>query len=316
MTTAEHVPPDLPLLALALGAVGCCLALVAGVPLDGAAATSLACLMLLAFGLPHGTLDLELIKARGRGPWTGLAALLVVYLGCAAVMLALWLAAPVLALGAFILIATVHFSEDWEGTGSRFLELGLALALLAAPTLFHGEALDRIFIALTGQSEATVITDLMLLVTPLALVVAAVAVAALWSEGHRNRAVAATLAVVSMIALPPIIGFVLYFCLFHSPRHLADSLRNVALSRGRAWVRVVLPLTLAAAAIAGAIYGLQLRADMASGLIAASFMTLSILTVPHMLAPLLVEALGRVIRPAPQDAENALCQQVDTALAD
>jgi Brp/Blh family beta-carotene 15,15'-monooxygenase len=264
------------------------MAMVAGVPLDGAAATSVACLMLLVFGLPHGTLDLELIKTQSRGPRTGLAALLIVYLGCAALMLALWLVAPVIALGAFILIATVHFSEDWEGTGSRFLALGLALAVLAAPTLFHGAALDRIFVALTGQSEATAIADMMLLVTPLALVVAAVAVAALWTGGRRTQAVAATLAVASMIALPPIIGFVLYFCLFHSPRHLADSLRNVALSRGRAWVRVVLPLTLAAVAIAGAIYGLELRADVASGLIAASFMTLSILTVPHMLAPMII----------------------------
>jgi len=292
MTTTTHAPLDLSLPALALGAVGCGLALVAGVPLAGATATSAACLALLVFGLPHGTLDLELIKARGRGPWTGLAALLIVYLGCAAAMLALWLVAPVIALGAFILIATVHFSEDWDGTGSRFLELGLALAVLAAPTLFHRAALERIFIALTGQSEATAIADAMLLVTPLALVVAAVAVAALWSAGRLTQAVAATLAVASMVVLPPIIGFVLYFCLFHSPRHLTDNLKRVALTRGRAWVRVVLPLTVAAAGIAGALYGLELRADVASGLIAASFMTLSILTVPHMLAPVLVTRLA------------------------
>lgn len=294
MTHTAHRKPDWPLLALALGAVGCGLAFVSGVPLEGSVATSIACLMLLVLGLPHGTLDLELIKTQGRSHRTGLAALLVVYLGCAVLMLALWLMAPVIALGTFVLIATVHFSEDWDGTGARFLELGLALALLAAPTLFHRAALDEIFIALTGQSKATAIADMMLLVTPLALVVAGVAVAALWSGGRRTQAVAATLAVASMIALPPIIGFVLYFCLFHSPRHLADSLGKVALSRGRAWVRVVLPLSLAAAAIAAAIYGLELRADMASGLIAASFMTLSILTVPHMLAPLVVPRLSRL----------------------
>ncbi len=305
MNNTAHRTPDWPLLALALGAVGCGLAFAAGVPLEGAAATSIACLMLLVFGLPHGTLDLELIKTRGRGPWTGLAALLVVYLGCAALMLALWLVAPVIALGTFVLVATVHFSDDWDGTGSRFLELGLALALLAVPTLFHGAALDAIFMALTGQSEATAIADMMLLVTPLALVVAAVAVAALWSGGRRRQASAATLALVSMITLPPIIGFVLYFCLFHSPHHLADSLRNVVLSRGQAWVRVVLPLTLAAAAIAGAIYALELRADVASGLIAASFMTLSILTVPHMLAPLLATRLSGLSRRAEATAHQA-----------
>ena len=317
MTLSNRSPSDRPPRVLALGAAACGLAMIAGVPLAGAAATSVACLSLLVFGLPHGTLDLELIKARSRGPWTGLAGLLVLYLGCAALMLALWQVAPVLALGAFIVTATVHFSEDWDGTGARFLELGVALGLLCAPTLIHRDAMARIFVGLTGQAQGSMIADLMFLVMPVALVVALVAVAALWSSGRRSRAIAATLSLASMVLPPPIVGFALYFCLFHSPRHFRESLSALDWSGFARWGWVVVPLTGAAGLIALSLFGMEIRPALPERIMAASFMTLSILTVPHMLVPLLVEALARrgMSRATP-DAAIALGQHPRAALAD
>ena len=317
MTLSTRSPIDRPPLVLALGAVVCGLVMLAGVPLEGAVVTSVACLMLLVFGLPHGTLDLELIKARSRGPWTGLASLLVLYLGLAALMLALWQVAPVLALGAFILTATVHFSEDWEGTGSRFLELGVALGLLCAPTLLHRDALSQIFVGLTGQAEASIIADLMLLVTPVALVVAVVAISALWSGGRRVQAMGATLTLASMVVLPPIVGFALYFCFFHSPRHFRESLSALDWRGFARWGWVVVPLTLAAGGIALVLFGLEIRSALPERIMAASFMTLSILTVPHMLVPLLVGALARRNgRTAPPRAGRAAGQHRRAVLAD
>lgn len=293
MTTISRRRMSFPLLALAVGAVGCNVAMIAGLPLAGPTATSLACVMLLLFGLPHGTLDLELIKTRASGPATGIASLLAIYLGLAAAMFCLWQAAPVLALLSFIVVATVHFSEDWEGAGSRFLETGMALSLLSAPTLMHRGALDEIFVALTGRAEATVITDILTLAMPVAIMVGIAAMVALWITGQRVKASAGAVSLASMIVFPPIVGFALFFCLFHSPRHLAESFRGVDLSLRKAGFRVVLPLTAAAAGIAAAIYGLNLRTDVAAGLIASSFTTLSILTVPHMAAPMLVSFLSR-----------------------
>ena len=316
MTLSTRSPSDLPPLVLALGAAGCGLAMLAGVPLGGAVGTSVACLMLLVFGLPHGTLDLELIKARSRGPWTGLASLLVLYLGLATAMLALWQVAPVLALGAFILTAAVHFSEDWDGTGSRFLELGMALALLCAPTLIHRDALSGIFIGLTGQAEAAIIADLMLLVTPVALVVAVVAVSALWTSGRRVQAAGATLTLASMVVLPPIVGFALYFCFFHSPRHFRESLFSLDWRGFARWGWVVVPLTLAAGGIALVLFGLEVRAALPDRIMAASFMTLSILTVPHMLVPLLVEALSQRGKATAQEIGVNPGRHARAALAD
>ena len=72
--------------ALVLCAVGLSL----GVPLSGGVATTVACLSLLVFGLPHGTLDLEIIRKRLTGPWTGMVTLVLIYLGLAAGMYGLW----------------------------------------------------------------------------------------------------------------------------------------------------------------------------------------------------------------------------------
>ncbi|WP_309627719.1 Brp/Blh family beta-carotene 15,15'-dioxygenase [Brevundimonas sp.] len=284
-------PPGVRLIlgALALALVG----LWVGVPLSGQTATSMACLALLVFGLPHGTLDLELIRARSSGPWMGMAALVAIYLALAALMYGLWRVEPVVALAAFIGIAVVHFSEDWQGAGSVLLRAGLALALLSAPTLFHRAELDTIFIGLTGRVEATNVTDALILVLPITLGVGLIALVSLWRAGRRAQALGGLAALTAMIVLPPILGFALYFCLFHSPRHFHESLTSLSWVNLRQWWGVVLPLSLAAGAIAVLIFGLELRTALTDQIMAASFMTLSTLTVPHMLAPMIAARLSR-----------------------
>ena len=269
------------------------IAALSGVSLAGGTVTSLACLGLLVFGLPHGTLDLEIIRARLSGPWTGLVTLTGLYLGLAAAMYGLWRIEPVMALAAFVVIAVVHFSEDWQGAGSGLLSGGLALALLAAPTLAHRAELDAIFVGLTGQASAVAVSDGLTLVAPVALAVGFIAIVALWQGGRRHQAVGGLVALTGMLALPPIVGFALYFCLFHSPRHFRESLSSLRWSGFARWGWVVVPLTLAAGVIASLIFGLEVRAAVSDRIMAASFMTLSILTVPHMMVPLLIAGLER-----------------------
>lgn len=273
------------------------LALFAGVPLSGGIATTAACLALLVFGLPHGTLDLEIIRAQQAGPWTGMVTLVLLYLGLAAAMYGLWRAEPVMALAAFIAIAVAHFSEDWDGAGPVILRAGLALALLAAPTLLHRAELDAIFIGLTDMAGASAVTDGLMLVLPVAVGLGLIAIAALWQAGHRAQAVGGLAALTGMLILPPIIGFALYFCLFHSPRHFRESLLTLRWRGVATWGWVVVPLTLGAGAIGVLVFGLEIRAALPDRIMAASFMTLSILTVPHMLVPRLIAALSKLQHP-------------------
>ena len=260
-----------------------------GAGLGGAAPTIAACVAILLFGLPHGTLDLEVIKREQRTGGLGLSALLIIYLALAAAMFMLWRSVPVAALATFVVVAVIHFSEDWQDLQSTFLAQGMAIALLTAPTLLHLTELEQAFVAVTGHNDAVLIANLMLLLAPMSMAVAIVSLLTLWRAGLPDQAVVGGLILIGMVVLPPVVGFALFFCLYHSPRHLGMALTRIAhapIAR-----RVVPLLTLAAIGLAAALFAGEARADLSARFVAASFMTLSLLTVPHMLVPAIVAAL-------------------------
>lgn len=275
---------------LQAGALAALLALqFVGPWLSGSAATIVACFFILLFGLPHGTLDLAIIRRERGASRIGMSALLSLYLGLAAAMAVIWHVAPVAALTIFLIVAVVHFAEDWAELRSQFLAQGMAIALLAAPALLHLTELERLFMALTGHSEAAQVANFLLLLAPMSVAVASVSVWTLWRMGFPDQAVVGALMVTGMILLPPVIGFALFFCLYHSPRHLGAALSRVA--RGRSAWRIVVLLTLAGLGIAAALFAGAARADLSAQVVAASFMTLSLLTIPHMIVPAVVAGL-------------------------
>jgi Brp/Blh family beta-carotene 15,15'-monooxygenase len=99
-----------------------------------------------------------------------------------------------------------------------------------------------------------------------------------------------------MTVLPPVFGFALYFCLLHSPRHFSGALQTLSWHRVGQWIAVVAPLTLAALGLAAVIYRLELRPSISDQIVAASFMTLAVVTVPHMLVPRLVDLIDAASR--------------------
>lgn len=261
-----------------------------GTFLGGPASTIAACAAILLFGLPHGTLDLEIIKREHGTGRLAMGALLLLYLGLAVAMAAVWRLAPVAALAIFIVVAVVHFAEDWQELRSTFLAQGMAIALLTAPTLLHLAELEQLFGALSGRSEAALVANLMLLLAPMSLAVASVSVWTLWRSGFHDQAVVGVLMLIGMILLRPVVGFALFFCLFHSPRHLGIALSRVVWAPSAKWV--VALLTLGALGIAAALFAGEVRTDLSAQVVAASFMTLSLLTVPHMIVPAVVDALS------------------------
>lgn len=268
-------------------------AMVAGLRLDGPAATVIAAAAMLLFGLPHGTFDLELIRRDRSARGVGLSTLLALYLGCALAMYLLWQARPVAALLFFLAIAVAHFAEDWADTGSGLFSHGIAAATLTAPVVLHRTATATIFEAVAGSADAAMVVELLVLVAPVALLLALLGVGSLLIDGHRERAVAAAATLAAMILLPPITGFALFFCMFHSPRHFAAALRSLAWQQPAQWLPVVAPLTFAASGIAALIYGFGSPIDLPARLAASAFVALSVLTVPHMAVPLMVAALSR-----------------------
>jgi Brp/Blh family beta-carotene 15,15'-monooxygenase len=268
----------------------------AGVDFGGNAALTVASLCILTFGFPHGAFDLALI----RSDWDriGGGAILPMYIGAAASMAALWWAAPVLALAVFLAIAIIHFSEDWDDTGSTFLSTGVALALIAAPALLHRVEVADIFVALTGTRQASLLADGLLFSAPVGLAVAVAAILALCLERRFGTAASAATSLAALICLPPAVGFAVFFCAFHSPRHLGQAVRTLGLTRSSQWIRIAAPTMMGALALVAVLYTVRQQLPTGLGLTSTTFMALSILTIPHMLVPRLAAALAQRSRSA------------------
>ena len=253
------------------------------------------CAALLIGGLPHGALDLALLR---RNASHRLALTISLYLGLSAVMFAAWQAAPALALALFLTMAMTHFAEDWSDAEHPFFALGIAIALLSAPTLFHHAAMEKLFVLLTGDANAAVLADTLLLVAPAAAACALLAILLLWLGGHRATAVNAACALVAMVMLPPIIGFAIYFCLIHSTTHFRAGLNRLAPATGV--VRLTIVASLGGLGIALALFQFLPIGDPSSRLFSATFMTLSVLTLPHMAVPQMLRRLASERRLPPR----------------
>ncbi len=255
--------------------------------LTSPAAITATCATLLIGGLPHGALDLAVLRHDAD---RRLALVVCLYLGLAALMFATWQVAPTLALALFLTMAMTHFAEDWSGAEHPFFAFGIAVSLISAPALFHHQAMGELFVLLTGAPDAAGLADAMLLVAPAAAACALLAILLLWHGGYRATAVNAGCAVAAMILLPPITGFAIYFCLIHSPAHFRAGLRRLPPATGVTQSTIV--ATLGGLTIAVAALQFLPVADSSSRLFVASFMTLSILTLPHMTVPLIIRRLG------------------------
>jgi Brp/Blh family beta-carotene 15,15'-monooxygenase len=299
--SASFLFNGLALVALAVSLfVGFC-----GIDLGQQAATLPSCAAILLFGLPHGTLDLELLRGGRRGKCLPLPLLIALYIGFAWMTYVVWLASSTLALIAFLAISVIHFAEDWRAGTTSFLAHAMAVATLTAPALLHRDAVMVLFVTLTGQSDAALLAQLLLLVAPVALLAGCVGCADLWRNGHVTLAVSGAIMLMALLLLPPLIGFTIYFCVLHSPAQLRRNIRfALDLSAGRRLKKlktalIIVSLTLAALGIVALLFTLQADLNTGDGFMTATFMTLSILTIPHMLMPMIVELIPRHSRHMP-----------------
>ncbi len=244
---------------------------------------------LLVFGLPHGAFDIALLRRAGGPAFSAGAtiALVALYLLGATVTYLLWRAAPGVALAAFLAIAVLHFAEDWCACGSRFTALGIAAAIVSAPALLHREILGGLFVLLTGDARSATLADLQSRVAPPAIVVAMAGALLLYRARQQTMAAVVGCTIAALVFLPPVVGFALFFCLVHSPvqfRHHAESL---GLHGFRQWGGEVIPLSIGGLGIATVVFASNSGMPVTTNLFAASFMTLAVLTVPHMLVPMI-----------------------------
>ena len=244
----------------------------------------LAAVAIVLAGIPHGTLDVEIAAAHfGQKGITGKIRIIGGYLFCAAFMVLLWILLPELALISFLIISIVHFSRDWRDGVDPFLAMMVGWALVALPALASPDDVAMIFAALTGSNNGAVSAALL----GAASVPAALGslVFAYWAFRHDDKqsALEVLACIVAALFLPPLVAFAIFFCGLHSPRHMADALRetgDLSPLKKAVIICAVFALSLGLGVLMFLYQG-DVPADM--GIIRTAFILISTLTVPHFI---------------------------------
>lgn len=247
-----------------------------------------ACLISLV-GLPHGALDpvvasrCGLIRDFQSSLW-----FLAIYTATVGLVIGFWMALPSLALVLFLMISSLHFGRDWRQKIS-FGGFGYGAFLMGLPGWAYPQEVEQIFGFLIFQQSA----DIPLLVLQTLGLVGGVLLI-----GDRKKLSIIRLIELGALAfvafiLEPLWYFVVYFCGFHSPRHLVTELRTMTQEmRFIAYIVMLLLtiITLGVAAVSGShIERYYESIDIV--IYQVLFIGLAALTVPHMC--LLEWAAGR-----------------------
>jgi len=286
---------------LALGLTGVAVALAVVLPEPGAAAKAAVLAGLVAvLGLPHGAVDhLEgrALLAHRAGRWWWLV-FGMLYVAAAVAVVAAWLAWPPGLLAGFLVLAAAHFgAEDIDADATapggpvRLMEVAVRGAIpVLGPALFHPARTGELFAYLL---PGTTVAGVQAVLVPMAWgapVIAggltAFAVIA-WATGRRRTAVEVLVLTAAVWVLPPLLAFVVYFCLWHAPRHTLTVAARLSPADARhglvRFTRAALPLTLMTAVAGAAVsWWLGSAAHAVPAVIATVFVGLAALTVPHV----------------------------------
>lgn len=267
-------------------------------PLGSNGVLAAAAALMLLGGLPHGAFDLALAQRALRLGGLSAAGLLSAYLGVGGIMIALWSAWPVPALGLFLALSAVHFGDDWAMLESRLLRTMAGAALLCVTAFAHPQDVSALFVAMAGPGADWVRRALVAL-TPVALLVTLVGMAQAVRIGASAWALAQLAALLALAMLPPQLGFLLYFVFLHSPLHLRRLGRCLDdWSKTRLWgygsALCAMCLVPAAVLAPGLVSGKALA------MAADGFRLLSAVAAPHLVLGLVVARSGRFAPPGGQ----------------
>ena len=281
-STGAAFPPLLRLWILPFLAGGLILADALFAGMNSVQVTMVAALFIVVVGVPHGTLDVEIASARfGKSSASGKFAILAGYLACAAGMALCWMVAPAIALTLFLIISIVHFGLDWRGGADPFLAMMVGWALIAMPALSHPQQVSDIFALLTGSPTGSTISALLACAAAPAALGSLVFAFWAFKNNERQNAVDVIACMAAAIFLPPLVAFAIFFCGLHSPRHMAEALRESAGISSAKKSAIIAAVFLLSLAIGVLLFLGQSDLQMESGVIRTAFMLISILTVPH-----------------------------------
>lgn len=240
----------------------------------------MAALFLIAvLGLPHGAADALLIKKRWPNIF-GAAGIMTCYAAIAIAFAFFFFHFPALGLVVFILISIWHFGvEDSKTLPSWSIPAAGGIFILGPFLLWSAEI--NLYLSQLGLTDSQSVFLLRTAPWLFALCVVTLLLAVLRQlRVSKAPLIGFLLSIPVAIALPPLLGFSLYFSLLHAPRHSAFLTQHMP-----GWWRqpvVIFALLLTWVSVAVWLFygGLS---TVSERIAVAVIIGLAALTVPHML---------------------------------
>ena len=250
-------------------------------------------------GIPHGAVD-HLAAAELGGPFdtSSLRRFAIGYVGVMLAVAVVWLVAPTLALVVFLTVSVHHFGQSdlaylrLSGARANAVQWSRGLLLVGLPLVAHVDLVSPVVERLGGGNPASWawLADRWILWS--AMLVAQHVVIG-WALAHRHldrptlAREAVTVAALSTLFLTadPLIGFAVYFGMWHSLAHLfvlADLLGTEP-SRLRSLGRLTAPLSAVSILVVVAVVIGAVAADRTELIVPLTFVFVSMLTMPHLL---------------------------------
>ena len=242
----------------------------------------LALLGVVFIGLPHGAMDGALAVHFG---WmsrpTRAVTFLLAYVGLAGLVVLSWAIAPVLSFIVFLAISTFHFGRG-DATSSvvgrgAVESIARGSVVIGGISQFHRTEANDVFLTIVGADT----TGVWLFLDVLVVFGVACIVETLLFKQQQERTALSLL----FIAVPPLVGFAVYFCFVHSFRHFS-SMRTVLQSTVS---RLRITQTTVVFSLLTWAFGLVVLVQQSASigvepaLLRVVFIGLAALTVPHML---------------------------------
>ena len=245
---------------------------------------------IVMIGLPHGAYDgavaihLGIIKR-----FSSFVKFMIIYVALAALVVAIWLIAPIISLIIFLTISMLHFGAGDIKNGQGVLGFSEALAhgglAIVGISQFHRSEVDEIFSYLINNDTTYVWLAIDILTVATIFAIITCVLQALNNSKWSFTVVELLLLGIIYAVAPPLLGFAIYFCCVHSARHFRKIYASIKQSVSTTSIRNQAILFTSISWIAAGI-AFWMFADFANPgptIMRITFIGLAALTVPHML---------------------------------
>lgn len=247
--------------------------------------------LVFLFGLPHGAADtLVFRRVLGLNGYLGWIAFVLVYIIMAGSICFLWLWSQSLFLIYLLFVSVYHFGEDLYDCSHLWIKLSYGLAIVFTPALLWESEVSKLYGFIVGAPMATSFAQFSNLFSWISLANLAISVFACRGILSYKLYILIAWPITTLLILEPLLGFSIYFGLWHSRLHLKRLFELKIIDLEPMTILMVsLPLMIT---LIGAFYWFQrLGGINDSSFSKVIFVGLGSLTFPHLF---MVYALGSV----------------------